>query len=87
MIMKVGKSKTPGPYPKKLGYRHLPYDVDGWVNASKYLPEDYDLVTMRLKNGEYKFGWSVGDVWDGAQIDGNEEVIAWKRKGEDKENM
>ena len=63
---------------RKFGYRDIPFDQDGWADAKKYLPEDYDLMFLKTKDKTYN-GWSIGTKWDGKSIDSDAEVLYWKR--------
>lgn len=59
------------------------YDIDGWADAKKFLPEDFDLVYMRLKRKRKIPGWINGLSWHGSRLRPNDEVLFWKRKEED----
>lgn len=60
----------------KLIYADIP-SADGWVNAKEWLPQNFDLVTMKTKN-RYIQGWYQGTRWDGYKYKG-EDVTHWKR--------
>ncbi len=80
-MMKVGRDfvRETG---KKLSYRTVKTDCDGWVDARKYLPGDYDLMYLKIKNKESRAGWIVGNKWDGLRVCPDDEVIYWKKKQE-----
>lgn len=87
MSLKVGKSliekngKT-----KELTYTDVPTDIDGWVDSSKYLPEDFDLVELRMEDNIIESGWAIGSTWDGLYVDSDSKVNYWRRITE-KENV
>ena len=68
---------------RKLSYRDIKYDPDGWVDAKVYLPGDYDLMYLKIKDKKSKSGWVVGKNWDGLKIENGDEVLYWKRKPEE----
>ncbi len=80
-MLKVGKD----PFIDKNGrQRHLSYadietDNEKWVDCSKYLPEDFDLVFLKLESGRTRKGWLSGNSWDGAKIKSKDKVLYWKR--------
>lgn len=80
MTIKVGRERIRGPKPRFFAYRDIPYLLDGWVDASKYLPADFDLVYLELKDKPDTCGWSTGNSWDGATVKPTDKIIRWKRK-------
>lgn len=69
---------------KEYFYRDVQYDIDGWADATKWLPADYDLVIMRLKNRPTIVGWSVGKEWISLRLKDNDTVLQWRKKPEEK---
>jgi len=63
---------------RKVAYRDLKYDEDKWVDASLFLPADFDLVYLKTKEKTYS-GWAVGNTWDGLKHKLDSEVLYWKR--------
>lgn len=63
---------------KILSYCNCPKDDDGWVDAGKYLPNNYDLVFIKTKNKVYS-GWYSINCWDGYGVKEDIEVICWKK--------
>lgn len=59
------------------------YDIDGWADAKRFLPEDFDLVYLRLKRNRTIPGWINGLSWHGSRLKTNDEVLFWKRKEEE----
>lgn len=90
-MIKVGVDRVP--YVNKKGedslryvtYADIHYDPDGWVDAEKYLPGDYDLVYLKIKDKFSKSGWIVGKRWDGLKVLEEDKVLYWKRKPEEKD--
>jgi hypothetical protein len=66
-------------------YQDVDYDLDGWADAKKCLPEDFDLVYMRLKRERTIPGWVNGTKWHGLRLKSDDEVVLWKRKLEEKD--
>lgn len=65
-------------------YKDVECDIDGWVDCRKFLPDDFDLVFMRLKRGKAISGWISGKIWCGLRLKNDDVVIFWKRKEEEK---
>jgi hypothetical protein len=59
-------------------YSLVEYGDNGWADANKYLPLEYDLVYVKLKE-KILMGWRSMGKWIGLRFD-NEPVYAWKRK-------
>lgn len=66
---------------ERLTYKTVPKDIDGWVEAKDFLPADYDLVYLRIKNRKIRIGWINGLKWDGAHVNPKDHILAWKKKG------
>ena len=65
---------------RKISYADIPYDEDGWVDSSKFLPADFDLVYLKSPNHiKTVSGWWSGKIWDGLNIAPDDEVLYWKR--------
>lgn len=80
-MKKVGVSFLDEKRDRKFSYKNILYDENGWADAKKYIPEDFDLVSLKVKDKEPIFyGWSIGKNWDGYKIQREDEVIAWKRQ-------
>ena len=62
---------------KKLSYKALKYSPAGWINASVFLPLEFDLCTLKTQKGKCP-GWHTGGVWVGLKLKKNDKVIAWK---------
>jgi hypothetical protein len=82
-IQKVGRPSTQlDPQTKKprpLSYHMIKTDIDGWVDANKYLPGDYDLVQMKMGR-KIVSGWLSGLTWDGLHYKPETKVEFWRRK-------
>lgn len=77
--MKVGRT-YPGKK-KAFKYKDVEYDLEGWADATKYYPADFDLVLIQLKDKKNPVSaWCMGKKWEGARIKGDEEVMRWKIK-------
>jgi hypothetical protein len=65
---------------RKLNYADVKYDADKWVDATKFLPADFDLVFIKSPSHiETISGWSIGRNWDGLHIKPEEKVLFWKK--------
>ena len=67
---------------KEITYINVPKDKNGWVDASKYRPMEFDLCMLKIKNKRCKLGWFSGSIWDGLNLEPSDEIIAWKRQKE-----
>jgi len=63
---------------RKFCYKDVEYDCDGWADASKYLPADFDLMYLKTADNIYN-GWMSRSRWDGLKITGDDKVFFWKR--------
>lgn len=81
-MKKVGRDYFKDPI--RIQYRHVPLDEDGWVDAEKYLPADYDLVFMKLEKGPTIAGWSYANGFEGLRLKPDDKVLFWKRKPDEK---
>ncbi len=65
---------------RKVNYLDVHYDEDKWVDATKFLPEDFDLLYLKLSNIKKVLpGWSNGKQFEGANIPKDSKVLYWKR--------
>lgn len=65
-------------------YRDVQYDIDGWADSNKYLPDDFDLVYMKIEGKKTMPGWASGNSWAGLKYKDGDKVLYWKRKPEEK---
>lgn len=80
-MMKVGKDMIQGKTNlRKTDYRDVKYNENGWADARKFLPADYDLMLLVLENGQRVNGWSAGENWEGLKIKPHDKVLLWKNK-------
>ncbi len=61
-------------------YTDVFYNEEGWADAKKFLPINYDLVLVKTKDHVVKTGWSNGFGWDGLNLESEDEVLYWKRR-------
>ena len=80
-MMKVGKDRVPTT--RAFTYKDVLYDDDGWADATKFLPGDFDLVNIKLEDNTFLSAWYTGVGWDGLVIKRDNKVKAWKRKPEE----
>lgn len=66
-------------------YKDVKYDIDGWVDCQLFLPDDYDLVYMKVDGKKTMAGWVSGSSWHGLKLKDGDKVLYWKRKPEEKE--
>lgn len=62
-----------------FSYRDVETDIDEWVDASRFLPKDYDLVLMKVKGKKTFCGWYNINHWDGLKLKPEDIVSYWKR--------
>lgn len=79
-MMKVGRDYIEVVRRKKFDYRDVEFDADGWADAKKYLPADYDLMFLKVKDKKSVSGWHVGKKWDGLRLKKDDEILYWKKK-------
>lgn len=65
---------------KGYTYSDVKYDADGWADAKKFIPEDFDLCHLKIKDQKTKSGWSKGYKFDGLRIEPEDEVLYWKKQ-------
>lgn len=83
MIFKVGKKYKKDNKRITFSYRNVKTDGDGWVDAKKYHPADYDIVYIRPKNKPTMTGWHCGE-WIGLRLKDTDEVLYWKKKRDER---
>lgn len=66
-------------------YRDVKFDIDGWADSKEYLPDDFDLVYMKVEGRKTMPGWSIGTSWAGLRLKPTDQVVYWKRKPEEKD--
>jgi hypothetical protein len=66
--------------PRSFNYSKVISDPDGWVDANKFLPADYDLCLLRIDGKKSIYGWAAGIGWDGLKLGKDDKVIFWKRQ-------
>ncbi len=64
---------------RKLSYEAVPKDENGWVNAKEYIPRDFDMCSLKIKDRKTKSGWAIGNKWDGLNIRPKDEILYWKK--------
>lgn len=69
-----------------MSYCEAEYDVDGWADPNKFLPEPFDLVSLMTDQGKRKTGWWTGYKWECRTLTENEKVCFWSRIKEEVEN-
>jgi len=72
-LKKVGESL--------LSYDDVIYDIDGWADAKKYAPEQFDLVLIQTDNKTVN-GWHTGEEWYSLRLRDYDDVLYWKRRKE-----
>lgn len=83
-MKKVKRDFIDGKNPPKISYREVKFDEDGWADAEKWIPADYDLVFMKLKRGPTVSGWAYGNEFIGLRMKPKDVVLYWKRKPDEK---
>ncbi len=64
---------------KGVTYLSVEKDRDGYVDARKYIPVDFDICTLKIKDKKEKPGWAVKMKFYGMRIDPEDEILAWKK--------
>ncbi len=63
-------------------YQDAKQDDDGWVDAKLFMPVDYDLCQLKIKDKKSRMGWAARTVWDGLKLAVGDEILYWKRSKE-----
>lgn len=64
---------------RKVTYQDIKNNHDDWINPTDFLPADFDIVSLKIKNRiRIVPGWSIGNGWDGLRLRSKDEVIGWK---------
>jgi hypothetical protein len=82
-LVSRGKGRRPSKKPIFYTYKDIQYDDDLWADTTKYLPQDFDLIYMKLKKGKTLPGWINKTRWCGLRLQITDEVIFWKRHTEE----
>ncbi len=64
---------------RKIGYSHVLCDIEGWVDANQFLPADFDLCHLKIKDKKTSPGWLQGTCWSGANVVKEDIVLFWKK--------
>lgn len=75
-MIRVGCKKPGGGY--VYSYTDVDFDKNGWADATKYLPDEFDLCYLRTDSG-MKIGWFCGNGWDGKTVEKWDVITKWKR--------
>lgn len=79
-MIKIGTLiKTPEGKSKKISYKHAIRDEEGWIDASRFLPEDFDMVEIKSDGLKQVFGWCMGKCWDGLYVKPKMKIKFWKK--------
>ena len=62
---------------KIVTYNDIKHDFNNWVDASLYLPNEYDLCHCKMKDKTLP-GWYTGHHWEGYRINIDDEILYWK---------
>jgi hypothetical protein len=84
--LQVGKDyyESSGSKKKKVfANAQVLFDCDGWADVNRFLPRDFELVKVLLKNNKMKNGWFNISRWDGLKILPTDEVVAWRKINEE----
>lgn len=79
-MKKVGRDFIESRTKRKVAYRDVEYDPEGWVDCKDYLPKDYDLMYLKISGKPNVSGWSVGNKWEGLKLKNKDQVIFWKKR-------
>lgn len=65
----------------RADYSMVEFDKDGWADAKRFIPADFDLCLLKIKGkNKNEPGWASGRNWDGLRIKKDDEVLFWKRQ-------
>lgn len=83
--IQVGKVKEYRHYPLSniyYTYRDVKYNAEKWANSAEYLPAEYDICILQLKDNIFKKGWHNGIGWDGLHVKHTDVIESWKKSNE-----
>lgn len=83
-VTKIDKNKKENKIEIVYSYKDVNYDINGWADSTKFLPEDFDLVLMKIDGKKTIYGWAIGNSWSGLKYKKGEKVLYWKRKPEER---
>lgn len=79
-MIKVGVKVYTAKYNyKRISYKAVTYDIDGWADATEYLPRDGDLMFIKVSGEPKGCGWVWGKRWEGMRLKKGDIVTHWKR--------
>lgn len=65
---------------RKFAYSDVVYDKNGWADAKKFLPLDFDLLFLKIKGKQKIFsGWHNDKHWEGSKINRKDDILFWKK--------
>lgn len=62
----------------KIGYTDIEYDCDGWVDAKRFAPAQFDLVRLKTQRHTIN-GWHTGEKWFSLRLRDIDNVLYWKK--------
>ena len=65
-----------------FSYAKIKYDKDGFADASKYKPDKFDLVNIKINRKGWKktiAGWWTGSEWYSRRLLEGDKVVAWAK--------
>lgn len=63
-----------------LSYCHVPKDMSGWVDATQFLPANYDLCYVQVEGTHKHYSaWLTPFSWDGRLLPEDAKITRWKR--------
>ncbi len=68
--------------PTKYEYAEKPWysgKKRNWVSVEEQKPTHFDLVDVRMSNGDFRKAWWTGSNWDAARFINNDSVQQWAR--------
>lgn len=66
----------------EFNYNDVRFDEDGWADAKEFMPADFELCLLKIKDKKTKSGWASALKWDGLNIEDKDQVLYWKKNKE-----
>ena len=82
-MIKVGSKVflTPKKF-RRVSYKAVKFDENGWADSKEALPIDGDLMFIKVDGKPKGCGWVWGKRWEGLRLRDSDVVSHWKRNQE-----
>lgn len=79
-MLKVGHSIVPFKGKTRLlGYDLIDYQDDGFADANKYIPNDFDMCFLTTSLGKRMNGWWTGQEFYSIRLLPGDVIVSWRK--------